>query len=118
MNSASTHTTKGSPVRNFTWSAYACGPFVAKALETKCSVRNAPTGMIPLNECSRRQRNDPPSPARSGGTPSEILARVVEPLASGGLAVEEAIYECRLLWRQKAGWSRIKQPNLALSFPP
>src|SRR6476469_1519440 len=61
--------TNGSPVRNFTWSAYAFGPLVANAFEMKCSSRNAPTGMIPLNECRRRRRNEWPLPARIGGTP-------------------------------------------------
>jgi hypothetical protein len=34
-----------------------------------CSNKNAPTGMMPLSECSRRNRNSCPWPARSGATP-------------------------------------------------
>src|SRR5580698_7596207 len=34
-----------------------------------CSIRNAPMGITPNRECSLRQRNDVPWPARSGGTP-------------------------------------------------
>src|SRR6476661_7222509 len=61
--------TKGSPVRNFTCAPYALGPLVAKALEMKCSSRNAPIGTIPLRECRRRRKNEWPLPARIGGTP-------------------------------------------------
>src|SRR5919109_4304931 len=117
MNTASTQTTKGRPVKNFTWSAYACGPLVAKALEMKCSVRKAPTGIIPLSECNRRHRNERPSPARKGGTPSEILAAAGDPVASEGLAVEEDIYECSLLKETKIRMEQSAKPNPALSFP-
>src|SRR5579871_1879297 len=61
--------TNGRPVRNFTCAAYAQGPLVAKALEMKCSSRNAPIGMIPLRECRRRRKIEWPLPARIGGTP-------------------------------------------------
>src|SRR4029077_4060861 len=58
---------------NSTCLAYAPGPRVANALETKCSTRNAPTGMMPLSEWSLRSRNECPCPARRGGTPSWVL---------------------------------------------
>jgi hypothetical protein len=35
----------------------------------KCSIRNAPMGMIPVSECNLRQKKELPSPARSDGTP-------------------------------------------------
>src|SRR5215469_8521297 len=42
----------------------------------KCSIRNAPTGTIPLSECKRRSRNERPSPARSGLTPIHCCGSV------------------------------------------
>src|ERR1700727_1123981 len=43
---------------------------MAVALEIRmCSKRNAPTGMIPLRECSRRRTKEMPWPARNGATP-------------------------------------------------
>src|SRR5438270_12677434 len=37
-----------------------------------CSIRNAPTGMIPVREWRRRSRKECPWPARRGGTPPGI----------------------------------------------
>src|SRR5271165_1691479 len=39
----------------------------------KCSRRKAPIGTMPLSECRRRNRNEVPSPARSGATPGLIF---------------------------------------------
>src|SRR5450432_191558 len=39
----------------------------------KCSSRKSPMGTMPLSECSRRNRNDVPAPARSGATPALIF---------------------------------------------
>src|SRR5216684_6946427 len=69
MPNSSSPTTNGNELRNSTCFVYAPGPLVAKELETKCSIRNKPTGIIPLRECSRRRRNERPCPARSGATP-------------------------------------------------
>src|SRR5439155_1821164 len=78
---SSSPTTKGELVSSSTCFVYASGPLVAKALETKCSIRNNPTGIIPLSECSRRSRNEWPLPARKGATPRGALK-------DGGLAVD------------------------------
>src|SRR5271166_114584 len=43
---------------------------MASELEMKCSIRNAPMGTMPERECSRRRRNELPSPTRSDGTPA------------------------------------------------
>src|SRR5947209_4740198 len=69
MPNSSSPTTNGNELRNSTCFVYAPGPWVAKELETKCSIRNRPIGTIPLRECSRRRRNECPCPARSGATP-------------------------------------------------
>src|ERR1051326_8182248 len=66
----SSKNTSGRLPRNLTWRAYAAGPPIAEALEIRmCSNRNAPTGMIPVSECSRRKTNEIPWPARRGATP-------------------------------------------------
>jgi len=39
----------------------------------KCSSRKSPIGTIPVSECSRRNRNDVPTPPRSGATPGLIF---------------------------------------------
>src|SRR5580692_10164655 len=49
-----------------------------------CSNKNAPTGTIPVSECSRRRTNDIPWPARNGATPprtSYLLTPGAEELA-------------------------------------
>ena len=57
---------------------------MAVAFEIRmCSNRNAPTGMMPVSECSLRKRNEYPRPARSGATP--FTARSLT--AGAGLAV-------------------------------
>src|SRR6266487_3222227 len=89
---SSSPTTKGNPVSSSTCFVYAPGPLVAKALETKCSIRNNPTGIIPLSECSRRSKNEWPLPARKGATP-----RVVR--MEGGLAADAT----KLLVRLEVG---------------
>src|SRR5215475_2499376 len=66
---SSSKNTNGTPLRNSTCFVYAPGPLVANALETKCSIRNKPIGMIPVSECRRRRKNECPWPARSGATP-------------------------------------------------
>src|SRR5579864_327913 len=73
---SSSPTTKGKLLRNSTCLVYAPGPLVANALEMKCSIRNSPTGTIPVNECRRRQKKECPCPARSGATPPLILTGV------------------------------------------
>lgn len=50
---------------------------MANAFETKCSIRNSPIGIIPLSECSRRQKNECPCPARNGATPDLTVGVVV-----------------------------------------
>src|ERR1700675_3200046 len=52
----------------------------------KCSRRKAPMGTTPLRECRRRNRNEVPSPARSGATPDLILGETL--LGVVGLAVD------------------------------
>src|SRR6266567_1204651 len=69
MPNSSRPTTNGKLLRNSTCLVYAPGPFVANAFERKCSIRNSPTGIIPVNECNRRSRNECPGPARKGATP-------------------------------------------------
>src|SRR5438132_5092449 len=69
MPNNSSATTNGKLVRNSTCLVYAAGPLTAKALEMKCSIRNNPTGTMPVSECRRRSRKECPSPARSGATP-------------------------------------------------
>src|SRR5207302_7707365 len=68
MPNNSSATTNGKPLRSSTCLVYDSGPFVANALEIKCSIRNNPTGTMPLRECSRRSRKECPSPARRGAT--------------------------------------------------
>src|SRR5579864_1212113 len=76
---SSSPTTNGKLLRNSTCLVYAPGPLVANALEKKCSIRNSPTGTIPVNECRRRQKNEYPWPARSGATPPLFMTGVVVP---------------------------------------
>src|SRR5580704_13636540 len=52
----------------------------------KCSRRKAPMGTTPLRECRRRNRNEVPSPARSGATPDLILGETLVGVL--GLAVD------------------------------
>src|SRR5215469_10037325 len=40
-------------------------------------MRNTPTGIMPVRECRRRQKNECPCPARSGATPARIVTGVV-----------------------------------------
>lgn len=68
MPNNSSATTNGKPLRSSTCLVYDSGPFVANALEIKCSIRNNPTGTMPLRECSRRSRKECPAPARRGAT--------------------------------------------------
>ena len=79
------------------------GPRVANALETKCSTRNAPTGMMPLRECSLRSRNECPWPARSGGTPSCVLTGPagLAVVATGPLVLSEMTGELFII---SVGW--------------
>src|SRR5437764_7154692 len=85
---ASKNTTIGRLPRNFTWLAYASGPLMAVALETRmCSIRNAPTGMMPVSECRRRRRKEWPWPALKGGTPPGIAACALD----GGAAVADVV---------------------------
>src|SRR5438105_3812224 len=76
---ASRNITIGRLPKNFTWLAYASGPLMAVAFETRmCSIRKAPTGTIPLRECRRRRRKEWPSPALRGGTPPGMAAGAVD----------------------------------------
>src|SRR5215475_1072050 len=106
MPNVSSQITNGSPVRNLTCSAKACGPLAAAAFEAKCSSKNAPIGMMTLSECNRRKRNECPCPARIGCTPLKLDGLC---LRLGG-AVAVAIRRQLSLWVQIAGW------NLLLSF--
>src|SRR5215467_13244034 len=40
-------------------------------------MRNTPTGIMPVKECRRRQKNECPCPARNGATPARIVTGVV-----------------------------------------
>jgi hypothetical protein len=87
---------------------------VANALETKCSIRNAPTGIMPLSECSLRSQNEYPWPARRGGTPSWPLmgAAGLAVVATRPLVKSEMIRELFIILvkekgsqgRQRVGW--------------
>jgi hypothetical protein len=69
MPKSSRKKTRGKFPRKLTWRAYASGPVIAVEFEIRiCSNRNAPTGIIPESECSRRNRNEVPCPARNGAT--------------------------------------------------
>src|SRR5437660_12403814 len=82
MPNNSRKNTSGRLARKLTCRAYASGPLMAVALEIRiCSKRNAPTGIIPVRECSRRKKNDVPWPARKGATPRLML------IGAAGLAV-------------------------------
>src|SRR5215472_11816352 len=82
MPNNSRKNTNGRFARKLTWRAYASGPLIAVAFEIRiCSNKNAPTGMIPVSECSRRSKKDVPCPARNGATPCLTLA------GAAGLAV-------------------------------
>src|ERR1700685_1385351 len=82
MPNSTRKNTRGSPPKNATCFAYASGPLIAVALETRmCSSKNAPTGTMPESECSRRSRNEVPCPARSGAT------RCAAPGVAGGAVV-------------------------------
>src|SRR5579864_6916976 len=74
---SSSPATNGKLLRNSTCLVYAPGPLVAKAFETKCSIRNKPTGTIPVNECRRRQKKECPCPGCSGATPPLVMTEVV-----------------------------------------
>ena len=51
-----------------------------------CSIRNAPTGTMPLRECRRRSKKLVPCPARSGATPeTAALPGAVETLVANGV---------------------------------
>ena len=81
---ASSVSTSGKLPRNFTCRAYAAGPLIAVAFEIRmCSIRKAPTGIIPVSECNRRQKNEWPAPGRSGATPAGTL-----PAAAAGAVVK------------------------------
>src|SRR5215472_12460435 len=70
MPHSSRKKTSGRFARKLTWRAYADGPLIAVAFEIRtCSNRNAPTGIMTVNECNRRRTNDIPLPARNGATP-------------------------------------------------
>src|SRR5215472_14142133 len=85
INNDSRKMTSGRLAKNFTWFAYACGPLIAVAFETRmCSTKKAPTGTIPVSECSRRQKNSCPWPARMGWTPDrgEVVVEAAKSLGS------------------------------------
>src|SRR5450432_1388126 len=66
-----------------------------------CSIRNAPTGIMPLRECSRRSRKLIPFPVRSGATPdftSSGLPKLPASPTAGTLAATENLL--RLLARR------------------
>src|SRR5882672_5514286 len=95
--------TSGRLAKNLTWWAYAVGPLRAAELEMRiCSNRNAPTGTIPLSECSRRSKKLIPLPARSGATPaftsSGLLTLPASPIAGMLVATENLL---RLLQRRR-----------------
>src|SRR5215469_7609372 len=69
---------------------------MAVAFEIRmCSKRNAPTGMIPVRECSLRSTNDIPRPARKGATPRARTG--AEELADATEAPYEPQYDKRTL---------------------
>src|SRR6266849_1804120 len=102
MPKSSSPTTKGKLLRNSTCFVYAPGPLVAKAFDTKCSIRKNPIGTMPVSECSRRKKKERPCPARSGATPSFTLNGVVlGPDATKFLVSSERLRELFIMLAQE-----------------
>src|SRR6516225_2177680 len=96
MPNSSRNNTIGRFARKLTWRAYADGPFSPIAVEFEirmCSNRNAPTGMMPVRECSRRNTKEMPWPARNGATP--CLSAGAEELADATEAPYKFVDEQR-----------------------
>src|SRR2546427_10227673 len=96
MPNNSSATTKGKLVRNSTCLVYAADTLTAKALDMKCSIRNNPTGTMPVSECRRRSRKECPSPARSGATPCLILGLTTAGAAEPALDPTTPPYDFRI----------------------
>jgi hypothetical protein len=74
---------------------------VANALEKKCSIRNRPTGMIPVSECKRRSRNECPCPARNGAIPLALVGDELTVEATHSLLSSEMSTELFIMLAQE-----------------